>query len=571
MRDIFFINPNDETALIKYLSSLKNNKHMDEYENELVSYLDVLSVENRSLFTGIEGFIPSIDIFQKLIKFLYNFKINEIYKMEYYQNKYDICGRRKYLTSGKCSNTDLKSYFSKGNKSEDKEFDVIQTIENKRKFQKISLSKTELYFNVLLQAYFETIENAENAQLYNIIYVTRKLYSLILEHIELIKKNQKFSEEDTRMIQILFYTPIIAKYNDNIRRLRSNFINKNRKGYDNYEYKDIRVSNNKLILKYVMEIEPTIKIENKEFENPNIYNIELINEEIAKENEIETLTNFRLMKYIKIQYFQKYNFYTHNPNYWDFNKKIFKHILQSKTIKTLFELLYPKYDYLFDKKENIDKLIDSIIFIPYDLYNSYGITFRKELIIFIGGLFENFSKPMHYLSKSSCFIILGIHEVCGHWSSSFYSIQYQNNSLSDSFITNKEVDKELKFIEKNEKELEKRSDESKNDGGDKIELLLFGRKMEYFTVKEILFLLNRNSYNVDYKTFRKNFQKVSKTKFNVLYDEVSMDEEFVNLLKNLKINKDYFVTSKKSKNNIRYRFKRNGEILIKSKCGELKF
>jgi len=95
--------------------------------------------------------------------------------------------------------------------------------------------------------------------------------------------------------------------------------------------------------------------------------------------------------------------------------------------------------------------------------------------------------------------------------------------------------------------------------------------MEYFTVKEILFLLNRNSYNVDYKTFRKNFQKVSKTKYNVLYDEVSMDEEFVNLLKNLKINKDYFVTSKKSKNNIRYRFKRNGEILIKSKCGELKF
>ena len=294
---------------------------MDEYENELVSYLDVLSVENRSLFTGFEGFISSIDIFQKLIKFLYNFKINEIYKMEFYQNKYDICGRRKYLTSGKCSNTDLKSYFSKGNKSEDKELDVIQTIENKRKFQKISLSNTELYFNVLLQAYFETIENAENAQLYNIIYVTRKLYSLILEHIELIKKNQKFSEEDTRMIQILFYTPIIAKYNDNIRRLRSNFINKNRKGYDNYEYKDIRVSNNKLILKYVMEIEPTIKIENKEFENPNIYNIELINEEIAKENEIETLTNIRLMKYIKIQYFQKYNFYTHIQIIWLLIKK----------------------------------------------------------------------------------------------------------------------------------------------------------------------------------------------------------------------------------------------------------
>ena len=571
LKDNHYSNPNDEQALINYLKALKSNKHNKEFERELIIYFDVLSAKNRCLFTGIRDFISSIDIFKIVIEFIYNYNIKELQEKEYYQKKYDICGRIKYITSQSFTNTDLKPYFSKKNESLTDEMEGLEKIKREKKFQKISLSNTELYFNVLLQAYFETIEKADEAQINNIIYITRQLFHLILEYLKLIKNNHKFSEDDIRIIRILIYAPIIANDNDNIERLISNIKNKNDNEYNIHESRDIIISNNKLIFKNDRNAGPAIKIENKEFENPHIYNIKLIKEDITKEHQKEKLTKISLMKYIKIQYFQNSNFYTHDKNYWAFNKNILKYVLQSKTIKTLFEFLYPKYEFLFNNKENIDKLFDSIIFVPFDLYNSYGITFRKELIIFIEGLFDGFSKPMHYLSKSSSFIILGIHEGCGHWSSSFYSIIYNNYSLSDSFSENKEVKDELKLIEKNENDLEEESYESKDDGGDKIELLLFGRKIEYFTVKEILFLLCRNSYDVDYKTFRKNFMKVSKTKFDELYGKISMNPEFVDLLKNFKINKDYFLTSKKNKNKLNYWFKRNGEILIRSKCGELKF
>ena len=178
------------------------------------------------------------------------------------------------------------------------------------------------------------------------------------------------------------------------------------------------------------------------------------------------------MNFIKIQYFQKNNFYTHDQKYWDFNKNLLKYILQSKTIKSLFQILYPNYEFIFDDEKNINNLIDSIIFVPYDLYESYGITFTKELLIFIGGLFENFSKKIHYLSKSSSFIVLGIHEGCVHWSSSFYSILKNNISLSDDFSDNEKVNAELVAIEKRGKKFNGLTKESNFDGGG-IKLLFF--------------------------------------------------------------------------------------------------
>ena len=102
-----------------------------------------------------------------------------------------------------------------------------------------------------------------------------------------------------------------------------------------------------------------------------------------------------------------------------------------------------------------------------------------------------------------------------------------------------------------------------------IELLLFGRKMDNFSIKEILFLLSKSSYDVDYKTFRKNFKKVSNICFDRLYDNVSVNLDLLDIMRTFKMNKEYFQDLKK-RNNLNYMFKRNGEILIKSKCGELR-
>ena len=566
LKELFYSDLNNESALVNYLSALKDNNNKKEFEMELVRYLDVLSVDNRIKFTGRKGYIPSVKIFEKVIEYLYEFEITSILNMEYYERSYDICGRRKYIIFGAFSDTKLKSYFL--DKLKEKELEGIHIIEKDRNFQRISFSNIELYFNVLLQEYFETIEKAKKDKAKNVFLVLRKFYGLIKKYIELIKQNQTFSEEEIQIIQILFYAPITAKSNTNISRLLSNINNKDSQKYNNFTSEDIIVSNNKLIFKYPKKAQSSIKNKTLEFENPSIYNIDsILNEHKIGLLDIESLSKIHLMNYIKIQYFQKNNFYTHDQKYWDFNKNLLKYILKSKTIKSLFKLLYPNYEFIFDKEININNLIDSIIFVPYDLYDSYGITFRKELLIFIGGLFENFSKEIHYLSKSSSFIVLGIHEGCVHWSSSFYSILKNNISLSDDFSDNKEVNDELEQIEKRGIKFNRVTKESYYNGGTKVEIILFGREMREFSVNEILFLLSKKSYNDDFRKFRENFQKASETDLKTLFAEAKKDKELADLLQYFNINE----TSEGIEGNIRYEFKRNGDLLIRSKCGDLKF
>jgi hypothetical protein len=553
LKEYFYSDLNNESALVNYLSALKDNiNNNNEFEMELVRYLDVLSVENRIKFTGIKKYIPSIKIFEKVIECISEFKFIDILKMEYYRKKYDICGRRKYITSDAFSDAKLKSYFS--DKLKEKELEGIHIIEKDRKFQRISLSNTELYFNVLVQEYFETIEKTKEDKIDNIVSVLRELYDLIIQYIELIKQNQKFSKDDIKIMQILFYAPIIAMDNFNINRLNSNINNKDNNEYDNYRSDDIIISNNKLIFKYPTKVKSSEKNLSKEFENPPIYNIkEIIEEKEKRILKFERLNKIRLMNYIKIQHFQKNNFYTHDQKYWSFNKNLLKYILQSKTIKSLFKILYPNYEYLFDDEKNINNLLDSIIFVPFDLFGSYGITFRKELLIFIGGLFDNFRKQFQYLSKSSSFIILGIHEGCVYWSSSFYSILYQNISLSDDFSGNDKVKDELELIEESGKEFNGKIEEFYYDGGAKVEIILFGREMKDFSVNEILFLLCKKSYDVDFKKFRENFQKASKIDLKTLFIEAKKDKEFADLLQHFNINEN----SDGVEGNIRYEFKRN--------------
>ena len=91
--------------------------------------------------------------------------------------------------------------------------------------------------------------------------------------------------------------------------------------------------------------------------------------------------------------------------------------------------------------------------------------------------------------------------------------------------------------------------------------------MKDFSVNEIFFLLSKKSYNDDFRRFRQNFQKASETDLKTLFDEAKKDKEFANLLQYFNIDE----TSEGFEGNTRYEFKRNGDLLIRSKCGDLKF
>ena len=128
-----------------------------------------------------------------------------------------------------------------------------------------------------------------------------------------------------------------------------------------------------------------------------------------------------------------------------------------------------------------------------------------------------------------------------------------------------EIMDEIKLKGKNKNDSDDIDISSAKDGGDVLELLLFGRKMDNFSIKEILFLLCRNSYDVDYKTFKKSFKGLSNIHFYDLFYNISKNHDLLNIMKILKIDKEYFNNLNKN-NTFNCKFKRNGD-LINSKYG----
>jgi len=580
LQEAFFKDINDESSLVEYLDALNSINDKEKFDYELFLYFDVLSVDCRNKFTGLKGFKPSLDLFLKVIELLCDLKFEEVKKLDSYEDKYDICGRKKLINS--------KDFSFKGRikgKKGDKDYlmstnNYINKFLKYRKVQKISINNSELYFNSLLQLYFETIEKADRGRKKYIGEIIKILYLPLNTYLERIKKKEKLSQSEIKVLRILLFAPIIA---DNSTSCVSNIgysLNKKIKNKYNEQITDNNITfleiNDllKVIYLYKNKSDGKILEYTVEIENSNIYNKEFLKSEFSQLCDIifnENLTWIDLLKYVKIENFQEHNFYTHDNIYWEFNKKMIAYILQSKTIKTLFQSIYPGKTFIFENEENINELINSILFVPYPFYKSYGCTYKKELLIFVNGSVDSFPDYIIFLSKSSSLIILVIHEGCSHWASSFYSILYQDNFLFKSMKFSIDMLIDMGIIDEKEKKIDPNLDKLlKQDGGDILELLLFGRKLTYFTLNEILFLLCKNSYNTDYTTFRTNFKNVNNIGLEELYNEVIADEDLLNLMKYFNIDLDYFEKLKKT-DNLNISFKRNGDIISNSKCGNLRF
>ena len=571
VQEEFYRDINDESKLIKYLESLQSKENKEKFEYELLLYFDSLSPINKTKFTGINGFDSCIDIFKKIIKDLGLFRANEIKKSKYFKDLSALSGRDKLLNSKDFSfktkysiQNEEKNYLNTANF-------INSFINNKRRQQKISLKNPELYFCSLLQSYFSSIEIASQYRLKEIGRIASSLYNPINSFLDRINQKEKFSDNEEKMIKILLFAPILGDNKSDIYRLKISF---DKDYIDNNEICLKNSINDKLILKHIYHpLGEERKIENSFIiEKPNIYNISLLKKDLLGElSFLEKISKRDLIPYVKLEHFQENNFYMHDNIYRQFNSILFKYILQSNTLRTLLSNFYPNKIYIFDKEEIINELFNSIIFVPFPIYEGYCATNKKDLSIFINGLISSFFSPILYLSKSCSFIILGLHEGCSHWASAYYSFLYQDNSLYRSIKFSKELLIDIGFVDKDDKDLEKKIiDLVKLDGGEILEIILFGRKLQYFTLSEALFLLCRKSYDVDYKTFNKNYREVNSKDFFVLFQEVIKDANLINLLKSFNIDWNFFQELFRE-NKLNFSFKRNGEIISNSRCGNIIF
>ena len=145
---------------------------------------------------------------------------------------------------------------------------------------------------------------------------------------------------------------------------------------------------------------------------------------------------------------------------------------------------------------DIDYSINLNILQPPFLYKkvgAYTLNRNNQLIFFVPNrskideesldLSENYYK--YLISNLGCFIYIEYNELFGHYLRTFLSkITEMDYKSPRSSITNR------------------------NESGECIELLLFGGRIKFFTIKQLIFILDVNNYNQNFNEFRKNFVNI---------------------------------------------------------------
>ena len=440
-----------------------------------------------------------------------------------------------------------------------KKDELIKYYLKDRKRSKISFSNKELLFGSILKSYYNwIIEKGKQGKklMKDIGEAISSIKDLYLEAIQKIKNNNMNQNDEIKTLILILFLPLLLNDNPFLTKLCSKFeeteeINK----FLNFEE-----SKDQLIIK--KNNKELIRLNNKK-----IWNKFYLETDLYKTN-FKNLKEIYLLEYIKLNYFQSYNFYNYEEIIKKFNRDLTKYILQSKAIKSVYAYLHPEIifniknkdiNYIFDKDEVVEEYLNSIIYVPFKM-ESYGYTSKDLLIVFIEGLppssFKD--KEIGILSKLSSFQILSIHEGGGHWICGYNSYKYQNDDIRKSPRLTKH------FFEENNINLSNYNVEKylDLDGGDIIEILLFSRKIQFFNIREILFLLNKNSYDTDFRNFNKNFISLNDKNYDP-YEEACKDPQLKAILDYLKITKevseDFIIP------NLSLNFKRNGEI-ERSRC-----
>ena len=149
-----------------------------------------------------------------------------------------------------------------------------------------------------------------------------------------------------------------------------------------------------------------------EFPDYNAVNKRKIIEEFKEKLQFNLKINeYLIINCVKPNFFQQYNFYKYKEKNWAFHCNLLKYILKSKTINTILTYLRPelkKFE-IFSDDKILDEIIESIIFVPYEIGNAYGATSKTFLKIFINGLSPKFVQKGTIVICSSSFQIVNIH------------------------------------------------------------------------------------------------------------------------------------------------------------------
>ena len=213
-------------------------------------------------------------------------------------------------------------------------------------------------------------------------------------------------------------------------------------------------------------------------------------------------------KYIKPIYYKEELFVYKTKEHW---KKLLIDIFQSKAYTEIRNSLFNQSQIDFFMVDNIiSEIIDNIKFYIYST-KFFGNTNEMTNTIYEYGNYniEIKNKSISLLIFYGFHIIINIHEIGGH-----LNIRYQYFIfLKDEYCSPK--------IDKNSKDnhYSNFAQDREKESGETIEIGLFGKVKSELTIKEALFILNKDNYALNSKEFKERFLACNSESLDNLINE----------------------------------------------------
>ena len=223
------------------------------------------------------------------------------------------------------------------------------------------------------------------------------------------------------------------------------------------------------------------------------------------ESNIESI-KWTINKYLKPIYYNEELFVYKTKEHW---KKLLIDIFQSKAYTEVRNSLFNKSQIDFFMVDDIiSEIIDNIKFFIYNIKFFYNTNKLTNTIYEYGNYnIEIKNKSIALLIFYGFHIIINIHEIGGNLNARYqYFI-----SLNDNFT---------KFAK-----------EKNTESGESIEMELFGKVKSGLTIKEALFILNKDNYELNAKEFKEKFLSCNNESLDSL-----INENLRTFLLNLEIN-----------------------------------
>ena len=306
--------------------------------------------------------------------------------------------------------------------------------------------------------------------------------------------------------------------------------------------------------------------------------------------------DYKVQKYLRLSKFNKTHF---NKKYLDIIKKFFKEILKSTTIKSLIEFIYHS-EYInclnLYSERIIDEIFEQIYFLPYELEYISAMSDADSCSIFTSGLIlvpkeynakNLFEKPEVKILNFGKITIILTHEIIGHIIKIYLkklNLANEDNSPSNNLYNKLKIkyeknEESLKIVNEFKKNIDKFEDNE--EGGNQIEIFLYGEIKNTVSINECLYLLDLNNYKKHFNDFKKDFviisQKYEADKYEYKVNDCNnlLTKDLYNsLLSNFdnKINKGFNVKHKFKKgnfNSLTIEFGRCGTNKMKKKWGRI--